>query len=193
MDTEIVYDNQRITVGGMDLTGAERRKKIASLLDSRNPISGSELARKLGVSRQVIVQDVALMRAEDKNILSTNKGYLLYDSDGFAGACRRVYHVRHTTEQVLDELATIVDLGGRVLDVSVEHSLYGQIRADLLIQTRQYAEEFARRLAACEGEPLKALTGDCHYHTVLANSERLLDLIGQELDRKGFLIHDGDI
>ena len=175
------------------MTGAERRKKIASLLDSRNPISGSELARKLGVSRQVIVQDVALMRAEDKSILSTNKGYLLYDSDGFAGACRRVYHVRHTTEQVLDELTTIVDLGGRVLDVSVEHSLYGQIRADLLIQTRQDAEEFAHRLADCAGEPLKVLTGDCHYHTVLANSERLLDLIGQELDRKGFLIHDGDI
>ena len=172
------------------MNGAERRSQIAALLSSRVPITGTELARRLGVSRQIIVQDVALMRAENQNILSTNKGYLLYDADGYFGECRRVFHVRHTTEQVLDELLTIVDLGGRVLDVSVEHALYGQIRADLVIQSRQDAREFAERLRQCDGAPLKALTGDCHYHTVQANSERLLDLIEQELERKGYLVRE---
>ncbi len=170
------------------MNGAERRRRIAALLDSKTPVSGAELARRLGVSRQIIVQDVALMRAENKDILSTNKGYLLYDRAGQQGACRRVFHVRHTTEQVLDELTTIAELGGQVLDVSVEHQLYGQIRVDLVIQSPQDAAEFAQRLAASEGEPLKVLTGGDHYHTVAAGSERLLDVIERELAAKGYLI-----
>ena len=170
------------------MTGAERRRKIASLLDSRTPISGTELARQLGVSRQVIVQDIALMRAEDKRILSTNKGYLLHDAGSQAGLCRRVFHVCHTTEQVLDELTTISELGGQVLDVSVEHALYGQIRVDLVIRTPQDAEEFSARLQASAGEPLNTLTRGDHYHTVEARSERLLDLIEAELRRKGYLV-----
>ena len=170
------------------MNGLERRRKIASILNSKTPITGTELARRLGVSRQIIVQDVALMRAEDKNILSTNKGYLRYDSDSLAGSFRRVFYVQHTTEQVLEELTTIVELGGRVLDVSVEHEIYGQIRADLLIHTVQGAVDFCSRLQTVSGAPLKALTNDRHYHTVVAASERLLDIIESELDRKGFLI-----
>ena len=175
------------TYGGIAMTGSERRERIAALLDSRTPLSGTELARRLGVSRQIIVQDVALMRAENKNILSTNKGYLLYDASDLPGSCRRVFHVRHTTQQVRDELITIAELGGTVLDVSVEHELYGQIRVDLLIASRQDAAEFADRLDASAGAPLKLLTQDDHYHTVAAESERLLDLIEDELRRKGYL------
>lgn len=74
------------------MNGLEWRRKIASILNSKTPITGTELARRLGVSRQIIVQDVALMRAEDKNILSTNKGYLRYDSDSLAGSFRRVFY-----------------------------------------------------------------------------------------------------
>ena len=170
------------------MTGSERRAQIASLLDSKRPLSGTELARRLGVSRQIIVQDIALMRAENKNILSTNKGYLLYDSAELTGRYRRVFHVRHTTEQVRDELLTITDLGGAVLDVCVEHELYGQIRVDLLIATRADAMEFSDRLEASSGAPLKMLTQDDHYHTVTASSERLLDLIEAELDNKGYLV-----
>ncbi len=171
----------------MDVNGAERRRAIAASFNRRAPVSGAEHARRLGVSRQVIVQDVALMRAEDKSILSTNKGYLLYDPNDYAGSCRRVVHVHHTTEETLDELLTITELGGRVLDVMVEHEIYGQLRADLLINTPQDARDFCRRLSASAGAPLKTLTADRHYHTILASTERLLDLIEQELRRKGFL------
>lgn len=170
------------------MDGRQRRAKIASLLNSKHPMTGTELARCLGVSRQIIVQDIALMRAEDKNILSTNKGYLIYDSADVQTSCRRVFHVRHTTEQLLDELTSITELGGQVLDVSVEHGIYGQLRVDLFIRSVQDAEEFAAKWNHVDAAPLKKLTQDTHYHTVAANSERLLDLIEAELDHKGYLI-----
>lgn len=172
------------------MNGKDRRKMIASLLNSKSPITGTDLAKQLHVSRQIIVQDIALMRAEDKTILSTNKGYLLYDSTNYEGNSCRVFHVYHTTDQVLDELLLIAELGGRVLDVSVEHELYGQIRVDLLINTPQDAVEFSKKLDASSGAPLKILTGDKHYHTVVASSERLLDMIEAELDHNGFLVHE---
>lgn len=171
------------------MSGSERRNKITALLNHQTPITGTELAKRLGVSRQIIVQDIALMRAEDKNILSTNKGYFLYDAKDYEGSCRRVFYVRHTTEQMLEELTIITELGGRVLDVLVEHELYGQLRVDLLINTPQDALEFSKKLRAVGGSPLMILTDDQHYHTVAASSERLLDLIEQELERKGFLLH----
>ena len=82
---------------------------------------------------------------------------------------------------------TVIDLGGRILDVSVEHDLYGPIRADLLIENVQDAADFVERLNACRDNPLKVLTDDCHFHTVCAPSEKLLDLIEQELRARGFL------
>ena len=175
------------------MTGSQRRAQIAAMLDSKTPLSGTELARRLGVSRQIIVQDIALMRAESKNILSTNRGYLLYDAAEQSGQCRRVFHVRHTTAQVRDELRTITELGGTVLDVLVEHALYGQIRADLLLSSPADAEEFSDRLEVSSGAPLKLLTQDDHYHTVAASSERLLDLIEAELNRKGYLLASNEV
>ena len=82
---------------------------------------------------------------------------------------------------------TVLELGGKILDVAVEHELYGQIRVDLLIETEQDARDFVGRLSYCHDNPLKVLTGDCHYHTVAAPSEKLLDLIEQELKSKGFI------
>ena len=169
--------------------GEQRRRQLLTLLQEQNaPLSGTALAAALGVSRQVIVQDIALMRAENHSILSTSKGYLCRSEAGDLSRPKRVYHVRHSTENVLDELATVLDLGGSILDVAVEHEIYGLIRADLLIETMQDAQDFVRRLAACRDNPLKVLTDDCHMHTVSAPSEKLLDLIGLELEKKGYLI-----
>ena len=96
-------------------------------------------------------------------------------------------------ESPLDEILQIgavrLDrLGGRILDVAVDHELYGQIRVDLLIETPQDAQDFVSRLENCRDNPLKILTDDCHYHTVAAPSQKLLDLIEQELREKGFLL-----
>ena len=170
------------------MTGEERRNRIRRmLLESDQPLTGTALAKGLHVSRQVIVQDIALMRAEHMSILSTNKGYLLRPDAVRTQQPKRVFFVRHTTEQVLDEFMTVIDLGGRILDVAVEHELYGPIRADLLIENAQDAHDFIERLAACKDNPLKVLTDDCHFHTVAAPSEKLLDLIEAEFRAKGYL------
>ena len=172
------------------MTGEQRRTEIRRMLQqSQQPLTGTALANALHVSRQVIVQDIALMRAEHLPILSTNKGYLLRPDALQASQPKRVFLVRHTNEQVLEEFMTVIDLGGRNLDVSVEHELYGPIRADLLIENAQDAAEFVQRLAACRDNPLKVLTDDCHFHTVSAPSEKLLDLIEAELRTRGFLEH----
>ncbi len=171
------------------MTGEERRAGILQMLkESAYPLSGVALAKAFGVSRQIIVQDIALMRAENHTILSTNKGYVCRPSGMQNTQPKRVFFVRHTTQQVLEEFMTVVELGGRVLDVAVEHELYGQIRVDLLIESIQDAQDFSARLAACRDNPLKVLTDDCHYHTVSAPSEKLLDLIEAELREKGYLV-----
>lgn len=170
------------------MTGEQRREEIRrKLRQSQEPMTGTALARELHVSRQVIVQDIALMRAEQMPILSTNKGYLLRAEEAPAGQPKRVFFVRHTTDQVLEEFMTVIDLGGRILDVAVEHELYGPIRVDLMIENVRDAEEFVERLKLCRDNPLKVLTDDCHFHTVSAPSEKLLDLIEAELRQRGFL------
>ena len=170
------------------MTGEQRREAIRRmLLDAHEPMTGTAMANALHVSRQVIVQDIALMRAEQLPIVSTNKGYLLRSDALLPSQPKRVFFVRHTTEQVLEEFMTVIELGGRILDVSVEHELYGPIRADLLIENARDAADFAERLDQCRDNPLKVLTDDCHYHTVSAPSEKLLDLIEKELRSRGFL------
>ena len=170
------------------MTGEQRRETIKKmLLQAQRPLTGTALAQELHVSRQVIVQDIALMRAEHLPILSTNKGYLLRSDGVRVQQPKRVFFVRHTTDQVLEEFMTVIDLGGRILDVSVEHELYGPIRADLLIENALDAAEFVERLKSCRDNPLKVLTDDCHFHTVTAPSEKLLDLIEAELRQRRFL------
>ena len=170
------------------MNGEARRERIKQmLLDARQPLTGTALANALHVSRQVIVQDIALMRAEHLPILSTNKGYLLGPDTVRASQPKRVFFVRHTTDRVLEEFMAVIDLGGRILDVSVEHELYGPILADLLIENAQDAADFVERLHSCRDNPLKVLTDDCHFHTVTAPSEKLLDLIEQELRSRGFV------
>ncbi len=171
------------------MSGEQRRNQILQvLMKQQSPMSGTALAGHFHVSRQIIVQDIALMRAENHNILSTNKGYLYRIENADNTLPMRVFFVRHDTSQVLEEFMSVIELGGKILDVAVEHEIYGQIRVDLLIESVQDAMDFSEKLLSCRDNPLKVLTDDCHYHTVAAPSEKLLDLIETELKEKGFLI-----
>lgn len=174
----------------MTLEGSARRAAIIDYLNTRTtPVSGTELAGHFGVSRQIIVQDVALLRAENRNILSTNKGYMLFHSNKQRSGCTAVIMVRHTAEQTLEEMRSIVDYGGSMLDIFIDHDLYGQIRVDLVINDIRDALEFCDKLQNSSSKPLKALTGDCHYHTIKAPSQKALELIMSELKEKGFLLN----
>lgn len=172
------------------MEGDERRRAIIDMLHrEKAPVSGAELAGRLGVSRQAIVQDIALLRATDKNILSTNKGYILFDSGREENRKKRIYKVKHKDEEILDELCAIVDMGGKVRDVVVEHGIYGQISADLIINCRADAEVFVKKVEEYKTKPLNGLTHGIHFHTVEADSEEALDRIGEELKKKGYLIN----
>lgn len=168
------------------MEGQERREKLIEILNNNTvPISGSELAKQLGVSRQVIVQDIALLRAVNKNILSTTKGYILYYQE--KQKANRCFMVKHTTDQIEDELCTIVDNGGKILDVIVSHEIYGEISVDLIILTRQDVYDFVNKLKTKKTVPLKELSGDIHYHTVEADTEEILDQIQQALIEKNYI------
>ena len=152
------------------------------------PVAGGDLARRLGVSRQVVVQDIALLRAENERIISTNKGYLLHRGEDEDKQALRIFRTSHRTEDTLDELNTIVDYGGRLKNVLIEHQLYGQIEVDLIINNRLDAAEFVEQMKSSNDQPLNVLTGGCHYHTVEADTEKNLDFIEAELKKKGYLI-----
>ncbi len=166
-----------------------RRQQILNLLEKQSkPISGTVLSKLLGVSRQIIVQDIALLRAENKNILSTNKGYVLFSSVNSSENKKRVIMVKHTLEQTQEEMNCIVDNGGHILDVSVEHDLYGQISADLIVYNRADVLDFVGKLNISNCKPLKVLTDEIHYHTIEAKSEDILDRIEKNLDEIGILM-----
>ena len=166
------------------MTGSERRQELLQLLSgTQTPLSGTALAKHFGVSRQVIVQDMALLRAQGHEVLSTNRGYLIQAPLRVS----RIFKVFHTSEQIADELCTIVDLGGTAEDVFVHHKIYGQIQAPLHNSSRRDVQIFLEELKSCKSTPLKDVTSGYHYHTVSADSNETLDLIGQELEKKGYL------
>ncbi len=191
------------------MTGEERRNELLNTIsESATPISGAALAKKYQVSRQVIVQDMALLRAAHHEIYATPKGYVILQtkmdnatveeqepqtshkiSNKQPRQALREYRVAHTDEQIEDELNTIVDMGGRVLDVTIRHEVYGTIRGDLPIRCRKHVQDFMEEIRSGKSKPLKNLTsGGIHYHKVEADSEETLELIEQELKRKGYLI-----
>ncbi len=164
----------------------ERRNKIVELLLSGNTaVTGKKLSELLGVSRQVIVQDIALLRAEGHEIMSTTSGYIL--ERPHTERYSRVFKACHTDDQVEEELNLIVDYGGYVEDVFVSHKAYGTLSASMDIRSRRDVKEFVQNLADSKSTLLKNITSNYHYHTVSAPSEVILDLIQEKLQEKGFL------
>ena len=169
------------------MTGSDRRQEILkNIKESDRPVSGSKLAKDYDVSRQVIVQDIALLRASGYDIISTNRGYVLEGQT----CAERVFKVRHTDEQLETELCTIVDLGGQVKNVMVNHKVYGHIEAELGITSRRKVKEFLEDIESGKSTPLKNITSDYHYHTVTADSEETLGMIEEELRKLGFLVEN---
>ena len=166
------------------MNGEERRTKIIELLNkSEVPLSGTSLAKQLGVSRQVVVQDIALLRANTYTIVSTNQGYLLSET----AKASRVFKMIHTDEEVDEELSLIVDCGGHVEAVFVSHKIYNVVKAPMNIRSRLDIQRFMENLTSGKSTLLKNVTSGYHYHTVTAESEELLDYMQNALSRRGFL------
>ena len=169
------------------MKGEERRGRLLEILKTEGgPVKGSKISSMLTVSRQVIVQDIALLRAEGSKIIATPQGYML--TGGEKSTTTRVIAVKHGSDEIKDELVTIVALGGRVLDVTIEHKLYGEITGNLMVKSIYDAEQFVRRLEEEEAKPLSDLTSGVHIHTIEADSRQVLDRIEEALLNKGYLI-----
>ena len=162
----------------------ERRKAIANLLLSASEaISGGTLSEEFGVSRQIIVQDITLLKGLGYEILSTHNGYVIQKSP----LKERVFKLHHTTEQTEDELNIIVDLGGTVVDVFVWHKVYGKMMAPLNIFSRLHVKQFIEGVRTGKSSELMNITGGYHYHTVRADSDDILDRIGKALEKRGYI------
>ncbi len=162
----------------------ERRKSIINLLLSEDrPIPGGELSEKCGVSRQIIVQDISVLKGQGFDILSTHNGYIIQKSP----LKERVFKLKHTTDETEDELSTIVDLGGTVVDVFVWHKVYGKMVAPLNIFSTLQIKQFIEGVRSGKSTELMNITGGYHYHTVRAEKEEILDRIEAALDSKGFI------
>ncbi len=167
------------------MKASERRAEILSLIaNSGSPVAANLLSERYSVSRQVIVQDVAILRAQGYGVISTNRGYVL---DGGLGA-ERVFKCRHTLKELLTEGEIIISRGGKIEDVTVNHRVYGKISARLELSTMRHAEELYRSLVSGASKPLMSVTDGYHYHTVSAPDEKTLDDIEEALRASGFLI-----
>ena len=166
------------------MKAADRRKAIANLLlSSSEAVSGGRLSEEFGVSRQIIVQDISVLKGSGYDILSTHSGYILQKSP----LKDRVFKLHHTTDQTEDELNTIIGLGGTVVDVFVWHKVYGKVTAPLNIFSDHHVRQFIEGVRSGKSTELMNITGGYHYHTVRADSEETLNKIEQALIRKNYI------
>ena len=169
------------------MTAQQRRQEIMAILEQAEaPLSAAALAGRLHVSRQIVVGDVALLRAVGREILATPRGYVLQPRPSQEG--RVVVACRHDDGRLLEELYTVADCGCGVLDVTVEHPAYGQISAPLQVFSRADADHLARALQGCE--PLCSLTDGIHLHTLQCPTSAHRTRVLQALREKGFLLEE---
>jgi transcriptional regulator of NAD metabolism len=164
-----------------------RRNQIARILSQQEvPVTGSCLAKQFEVSRQVIVQDIAVLRASGLQIVSTSKGYMIPKQR--SRTLLRTFASTHKGfESLEEELRIIIDFGGRIVDVMVDHPVYGEIVAALMIDSREDLEVFLNKLRESDAVPLSALTEGLHFHTIEVPSAGVYNKIEQRLKEKGFI------
>ena len=165
------------------MTAAERRNAIYQVLSADTPISATALAGRFGVTRQVVVGDIALLRAEGRSVIATPRGYIIPVPDGFV----RTIACVHNAQQTRDELNAMVDCGCTVIDVVVEHPVYGQLTAPLAISSRYDVEQFIEKMASASASPLSALTEGIHLHTLSCPDAQVFDHLCDKLREMGML------
>ena len=167
--------------------GDERRRRIVAWMQRHGaPVCGSELAAHFDVSRQCVVQDIAILRAGGTEILATPRGYRLPDARQFQH--REILACDHPAERTEEELQILVDHGVKVLDVIVEHPLYGELRGSLMIESRADVQDFLQQMRAKRASLLSSLTGGVHLHTVEAHRAEMVVRAKAKLRERGFLL-----
>lgn len=165
-----------------------RRQEIARRLErEKNPISATALAREFSVSRQVVVGDIALLRATGLDIAATPRGYVLPsrpEGKTFTVACI------HSAQEMEEELNAVVDQGCTVLDVIVEHPIYGQLTGPLHLSNRYEVGQFVQRCREESAAPLSLLTDGVHLHTITCPDESTFARVQKSLKQLGILLKE---
>lgn len=168
--------------------GNKRRTSILNILTHADEaISASKLAQQFGVSRQIIVGDIALLRAQGKPIKATSKGYIIIRPDARFISSVAVDHLAIDTE---DELLSLVNMGVYILDVTVEHPIYGEITGQLNIKTPQDVHDFMNHIKSGNVELLSTLTQGVHLHTLSCSSKEAYHKALQMLKEKKYLVQN---
>ncbi|MBQ6622797.1 MAG: transcription repressor NadR [Mogibacterium sp.] len=170
------------------ITTKERRETILNeLKKTSSPIKASLFAEQFGVSRQIIVGDIAILRAAGHRILPTPHGYQLERPEPNAGNIA-VIACKHQPDETREELYLVVDNGGSVIDVTVEHPVYGELRGLLNIESRYDADRFCEKLAESRALTLSSITGGIHLHTIRFRDPECLERIRRVLAENGYLL-----
>lgn len=172
------------------ILGEERRELILQWIKERNePITGGELSDRTNVSRQVIVQDISLLKAKNEPIIATSQGYMYLNHHVKKEMHSRVVACSHSPERTIDELQLIVDHGVTVKDVIVEHPVYGDLTASIMVSNRREVELFVKKIRETNASYLSQLTEGVHLHTLEADSIAKLEAACTALKNAHFLIH----
>ncbi|GAB6107524.1 3H domain-containing protein [Fusibacter bizertensis] len=164
-----------------------RRLIVDKLKNNEAPIIGSELAEMFDVTRQVIVQDIAIIRASGIPVLATSNGYIIQKYQSSNKLIRTFVSKHDGFDRMEEELSIIVEYGGRIIDVIVEHAVYGEIVGTLHIESQEDITNFVQKVKLHDAKPLSVLTKGDHIHTIEVPSEKVFQLIMNELREKGFV------
>lgn len=176
---------------GRKILGEERRTLILQYLkQSHEPITGSKLARKANVSRQVIVNDITILKARNEPIIATSQGYMYLPRSGSDGIFERTIACHHSPDEVEAELNLFVDHGLTVKDVKIEHPVYGDLTASIMVSNRKEVEQFMAKIRETNASYLSELTDGVHLHTVSAKDSHAIDAAEKALKKAGFLLNE---
>jgi len=171
------------------ILGDERREMILHWLKTNHdPLTGSELAAKTNVSRQVIVGDITLLKAKNEPIIATSQGYIYLKQPSLKTTFERTVACFHPPEKSEEELNLLVDHGVVVKDVKIEHPVYGDLTASIMVSNRSEVQQFMEKVRSTKASFLSELTDGIHLHTISAYSEETLNRAEQALKKAHFLI-----
>lgn len=171
------------------MTTFERQSFILDLLKKqKEPITGSEIAKITNVSRQVIVQDISILKAKQEPIIATSQGYLYLQEDKGSLLKQKTIVCKHTPEQTKEELYLIVDHGVSVKDVTVEHPVYGDLTASIRVSNRKEVDHFIEKISQTNSAYLLTLTGGIHLHTLEADTMEKITAACHELEKAGLIV-----
>lgn len=170
------------------MNSIDRRENIVKLLlDKSSPIKGTDIAKKYNVTRQVIVRDIAILRAKGINIMATPDGYIINRNDG---KVKTIIAVNHKESEMFEEMSTVIKYGGTIEDVIVEHPLYGEIKGMLMVKNFNELNKFINKYKNQKAKLLSVLTNGVHLHTISAETNEDIEAIISELKDKNFIVSD---